>query len=478
MNPEQHEPQLAFNLSPWQSLLIAGCGFVCLSLAALGWLAYAAEGVTLGFYSAFFWLGMATLAGYWLLYLPRMVAYSNHQLALVWWWKRETVAIDEISSIGRRRYWIVLATATQQYRLHFLIPNNSAEMLSWLEEHVPAAAAARAREREQPLPLILAPRLTAPAISFGIVLLFGITGGALLWTAWQGWQRGDGTTGIIGMALFALITLLLAALFCYMLIDSYVWRIVFDEEHITLRRTLQTEQYPANQVIDTTLITEERTVKGFVHQIYKLRLSFEDGTEVDIAPNLPSFPMDYAGAEESRLLTMVQTVLEAHYRPVIRLELDPTTVTDSRWGTPTLAIQWQIRPYDLTVTRLDYGEHHAAASTIHLLVGHSEAGAMRFRTTNGQSHISADGRFIVLFDETLLIVFNLANGRTYHRSSRRGWLYAQIELIEEALVIEEMRRIDSQQREVRKPISLAKPTSALRRGFGPAEDGDFPSAYG
>ena len=103
---------------------------------------------------------------------------------------------------------------------------------------------------------------------------------------------------------------------------------------------------------------------------------------------------------------------------------------------------------------------------------------MRFRTTNGECLISDDGRFIVIFDATLLLAFNLENGRTYHRTSRQEWLYAQVTIVNDALVIEEMAQHDPQQREERRPIALGKPTSALRRGFGSAEQGDFPSAYG
>jgi hypothetical protein len=263
-----------------------------------------------------------------------------------------------------------------------------------------------------------------------------------------------------------------------MVIDGYVWRITFEAETITVRRTLRTERYTAQFVTKIALSTEERAVKGFVHQIYQLRLSFMDGTELNVAPNLPSFPMDYAGAEEARLLAEVQTVLEQHYVPVVAAELAPATVADPQWGVPQAACQWQIRPYDLTVTRLDYGEHHAAASTVHLLVGHSEAGAMRFRTTNGAIRISPDGRYVVLFDETLLIAFNLANGRSYHRFSRRDWLYYQVQITDDQLLIEEMKRANAQQRAVRNPIALETPTSALRRGFGSAAGGTFPSAYG
>ena len=71
--------------------------------------------------------------------------------------------------------------------------------------------------------------------------------------------------------------------------------------------------YEAKLVTKIELVNEEREVKGFVHPIYKLRLSLLDGTALDIAPNLPSFPMDYAGAEGARLLTGVQALSERYY---------------------------------------------------------------------------------------------------------------------------------------------------------------------
>jgi hypothetical protein len=53
-----------------------------------------------------------------------------------------------------------------------------------------------------------------------------------------------------------------------------------------------------------------------------------------------------------------------------------------------------------------------------------------------------------------------------------------VQIADDQLLIEEMKRANAQQREVRNPIALEAPTSALRRGFGSAEGGAFPSAYG
>ncbi|MEZ4617283.1 MAG: hypothetical protein R2867_17480 [Caldilineaceae bacterium] len=87
--------------------------------------------------------------------------------------------------------------------------------------------------------------------------------------------------------------------------------------------------------------------------------------------------MDYAGAEEARVLGEVHAMLKAHYLPVVT-----TSGTGHLCGRdgvcPRPPISGRSAPYDLTVTRRPYGEHHAA-STVHILIGHAEAGAMRFR---------------------------------------------------------------------------------------------------
>lgn len=474
--PSDQSP-CTLHLPSWPRLLLVGCVAASGGLTLLSGLAYR-ESAPLGFYGLFFWGGLAMATLCWLHFMPCIIGYQQGRLTVTYWWHTQAISVDGAGHVSYRRYQVTVMKGAQHLRCTFLSPNDSAFVMTWLEEQLPTLAASRLAAADRPLPLTITPRLVAPGITAGIVLLFGSTGGALLWTSWQAWQQGDGRFDHLGMGVFSFLLLFFAALFLYLLLDSYIWRFTFDEEMITLRHALHTERYSARQVSHVTLVTEERTVKGFVHQIYQLQLSLADGTDVMIAPNLPSFPMDYAGAEEARLLRNLQRVLEKHYVPVVRVDLTLDQVADSRWGRPVSAVQWQIRPYDLSVTRLDYGEHHAAASTVHILVGHSEAGAMRFRTTNGESRISPCGRYILLFDETLLIVFNLPNGRTYHRFSRQDWIYARVEFAEEVLIIEEMRRSDPQVRTQRKPISLQKPTSALRRGLGSAEHGVFPSAYG
>ena len=274
---------------------------------------------------------------------------------------------------------------------------------------------------------------------------------------------------------------MVGGVFLYLLSTNYIWVFHFDYDLITLRRTFGVHTYDPRYITHLELLTEERTVKGFAHQVHRLCFHFMDGTIFDIAPNLPSFPLDYSSVDEARTLTELKTTLEMYYVAVVVEDVEPAMLdmlADERWGRPQSAYQWTIRPFDLTVTRLDCGEHHAAASTIHILVGHVEAGAMRFRTTNGEIRVSPDGRYLAIFDATLLLVFNLANGRTYHRSSRQAWLYSDVQIVDCQLCIEEMKLTDAQQRELRKPIVLESPTSALRRGLGSASGGDFPSAYG
>jgi len=477
-NPTAQPAKETEDGSPWLPGLLLGAILFLLSMALINWLAYWWEGAVGMLYLLPLWLGTAGWLAHLLLTLPRQLIVADGALTLRWWWRSKTIPVTAITEVRRSRYNLVISTADTKSRLSVLSPNASAHLLTWLEAWVPIAAAARQARMARPLPISLSPQLTAPLITGCMALIFAAIGGLLLWDAWQASSHGDEqstsmASGALGL-LFAAITVLLA----YMLIDSYIWRITFDHDTITLRHTLFTERYASKLVTEMALIREEQEIKGFVRQIYKLRISLMDGTELDIAPNLPNFPMDYAGAEEARCLAEVQALLEHHYIPVVTMDLDPATIADSRWGTPQSAYQWQIRPFDLSVTRLDYGEHHAAASNVHLLVGHAEAGAMRFRTTNGEIRVSPDGRYIVIFDRQLLIAFNLANGRTYHRHSRRGWDYFDVRLVAETVVIEEVKRANAQQREPRKPISLERPTSALRRGFGSAEGGTFPSAYG
>ena len=344
MQHEQRETPFTIEMASWQPLLLAGCLLVTLAMAVISWLAYWIEAEMMGLYSLLLWLSLGSVGLFWLGHLPCKVARQADVITLSWWWKEEQVAIDTIRDIRHSRYQLRLATPDRHYRFTFIMPNETAQLLTWFEAHVPVAAAQRAQRRNRGLPLTITPRLTAPMITVGFIITCGIVGGALLWTSWQQWQRGDSVTDAIGMGAFAMFVLFLATIFLFMLFDSYVWRFTFDAETITLRHTLRTERYPTNGITQMALVTEGRTVKGIVHQIAKLRIHFVDGATVDIAPNLPSFPMDYAGTEEARLLTDLLALLEQHYTQVVQVALDREAMADERWGTPALAIQWQIRP--------------------------------------------------------------------------------------------------------------------------------------
>ncbi|MCB0063930.1 MAG: hypothetical protein KDE19_17525 [Caldilineaceae bacterium] len=483
-HPPAHETnhlEQQIHYSGWIVLSVLGAFIFSLSMLIVGWLAWVVEGDQSAPYVAGIWLVLAGGLGYLLATLPRAIGIEQGSLTLHWWWHTEIIAVDTVTAVSGNGYNVTLATGNNCARFSFLFPNQAAHLLTFLETHIPIAAAAKDARIQQDLPLVLRPRLTAPFLMGGMGILMAGIGLMLIWYTLQS-AGMEPWLDRIGMALMGLLMLAVGGVLLTMVLTGYTWVITFDPDQVTLRRTFGRQIYSARAITQFELITEERTIKGFVHQIYQLRLHFMDGTQLDIAPNLPSFPMDYAGADELRRLSEAKTMLERQYAPVVAEDIDPELFpelfTEERWGSPQAARQWAIGPYDLTVYRLDYGEHHAAASTVHILIDHVEAGTMRFRTTNGELHISPNGRYLILFDATLLLAFNLATGRTYHRNSRRGWLYYNVWLDGEMLCCEEMQRTNSQARAVRKPISLEQPTSALRRGFGSAGNGDFPSAYG
>lgn len=460
----------------WLLWMVLGAWLFTVVMLVVGLLAWLIEEDVNAPYLLVVWVGFVLVLSYLLATLPRQIRIENETLCLQWWWRSLQLPVNAVTAVTSNQSLVTVCTADRQARFTFLFPNHATALVTLLEVHVPAVAAARVHRLARELPITLRPRLIAPLIMGGMGAAMVALGVLLLWTVYQ--NRFDmSLADRIGLGLLSVGIDGVGGMLVLIVLTHYTWRFTFGHDTIRLRKTFRTETYDPQYITKLELVTEERTVKGFVHQIYQLRLYFMDGTQVDIAPNLPSFPTDYAGAEEARQLGELKLILEQHYVPLLTCEVDPGTVDDARWGKPLMAHQWQIRPYDLSIYRLDYGEHHAAASTIHFLVGHVAAGAMRFRTTNGELCISPDGRYIVLYDNMLLIAFNLDNGRTYHRASRRSWLYHRVWIEGELLMIEEMQRTDVQARELRKPISLEQPTSALRRGFGSAVNGAFPSAY-
>lgn len=143
--------------------------------------------------------------------------------------------------------------------------------------------------------------------------------------------------------------------------------------------------------------------------------------------------------------------------------------------TPTTRRTLTASAHNLTIVEEDYGEHHASAATLHYVLSRPLQGQMRFRTTNGDMALSDDQRYLLIYDWALVLVFDLANETIQHWRAPEHVSVLAAGFDGRTLWLTLNDRIEKHSQ--RETIALSEISARWASGFGPAAEGDFPTAY-
>ena len=299
---------------PAGRLLLLAAAIVLLLIAFIGGMAYRQEGFLFGLYLAGFFLligGYVCLA---LLLAPQSVQFLADRLILRRPLSRLTLPYEQISAVRQTRGLIILETRQQTIRLHKLLANTDAYLITALERHVPAGRRQQTQRRQPTFPYQLRSKRLGPLVllvmGVGMMLFAGATA-VYLFTTTEPIGLGQGL-------LMGLLVLVGAGFGLGTTIGffwHFIWRYDFTAEAILLRRVLRTSRYPAHDIRQVHLVQETVTVRGIDRTVSGVLLTYGDGHELKLEPNRFSFPMDYTDTEEMARAADLAAQLRHLYLP-------------------------------------------------------------------------------------------------------------------------------------------------------------------
>lgn len=149
-------------------------------------------------------------------------------------------------------------------------------------------------------------------------------------------------------------------------------------------------------------------------------------------------------------------------------------------GRPLYAERYTLPHHNLTITYLNYGEHHNAADTVVYELSRPLVGVTHFHTTNGELRFTTQAEALLLADMYLIAVIHLPTDSAYHLSSGRDGYFTGARWDEQDRLaagrLERGQRI--QPSRGIGPLTLAEIKRTWTAGLGPAVQGRFPSAFG
>lgn len=262
------------------------------------------------------WLGIGlgvVLAGlfahYW-----RQVAYAaelqQHALLIRRRFRpAESIPYAQIADVRQGQQWLTIRTAAERRIRLYGHPDTQARLRNALEQRAPHL---QTRSTLPGLPhRISAPSSTPLALGLLIALLL-VMGPFTIWrvdavdrigvlVSWLFWGLG------LGM-------LVLAALLIHYLLVEMVWRYDFLDDRIELWSPLRTRVIPTAELSGFALTTRELHLRGGQPRTVTLiRLTFRDGSTVDIDPARDVMPHDYYSEVGRREMQELLAFLQANY---------------------------------------------------------------------------------------------------------------------------------------------------------------------
>jgi len=125
-----------------------------------------------------------------------------------------------------------------------------------------------------------------------------------------------------------------------------------------------------------------------------------------------------------------------------------------------------------SVISKDYGEHHQGAVDVHVELPFPIDGRRKFRSTDLRVFVSADERFLFLYDACVLVRVDLASREVAHFLPPRDWYFHGIT---EGGGVLQVELYDATNQH--KHLTPGCDEACFVAGMGPVVHGRFPSAF-
>lgn len=119
-------------------------------------------------------------------------------------------------------------------------------------------------------------------------------------------------------------------------------------------------------------------------------------------------------------------------------------------------------------------EHHMGASTVYLKCDPPLLGISIFKTTNGNALLCGAGEWMLLWDRSVLLLWQLATGTVWHHQTPKMRSFSSIRA-DERFLHYILYDIGGRQEE-QPSIPMEDIPAIFSPGFGPVVEGRFPSA--
>ncbi|MCB9135697.1 MAG: hypothetical protein H6636_09740 [Anaerolineales bacterium] len=353
-------------------------------------------------------------------------------------------------------------------------PQGLATLYAALRPRVPALQQAQKAVRTRTLPFIYQRNFASEVIAALVIMGLGAFMGFVPLLGWRiGTFSNDLQSWFVIACLSVMGVLLLPVGF--LMLREVIRAITFDVDKITVQRLWRARTYATFNLQAYDLKAEPRTVRGLPRTFYTLQLKF-DAETLSIPPAFD----DSTGVRQAQARLELEDLRAAllHNYPMVTLNRPANTfATPNEWGKGWITRIFHVKPYNLIIQEENYGEIHRSADSLHYSFSRPIVeGLTRFRTIDGNLLFTPDGRYLVLYDMSQLIVFDLQEERAFHRKINNGYLHG-VELDGNTL---RAKRLPlgkpASYLENLPPVPLEHLADHLTPGTGTIPPGDLPTA--
>lgn len=300
-------------------------------------------------------------------------------------------------------------------------PHSLTHLYAALQNNVPALQAQQHAARTQPLPFVYRRNIASETVSALVMMGLGVFLGVTVFTGWLSGNFSHDLASWFVTACFGVFGPLLL-LIGFFALGDVIRTVTFDVDKITVQHLWRVRTYHPLDLQTLNLRAETRSVRGIPRTFYSLQLKFYTST-LDIPPTFDdTFGVRQEQARQE--LEDLRAALIYHYPMIIIERPSSHYAPQNEWGRGWIMRVFHVKPYSLTIQEEDYGEIHRSVNSVHYVFSRPVVeGLTRFLTVDGNLLYTPNGRYLVLYDISQLIVFDLQEAKAFHRPLRDGYLH-------------------------------------------------------